>query len=57
MLYIDPVRCIDCDACALACPVDAIFREQDLPAKWNAYVAVNRDYFLKPESDESASGS
>ena len=30
MLYIDPEECIDCDACVEACPVDAIFAEDQL---------------------------
>ena len=31
MLYIDPDECIDCGACEPACPVSAIFAEDDLP--------------------------
>ncbi|HEY1854262.1 MAG TPA: ferredoxin family protein [Solirubrobacterales bacterium] len=36
-LYIDPAECIDCDACAEECPVDAIFAESMLPAEWIEY--------------------
>ncbi|WP_280485816.1 4Fe-4S dicluster domain-containing protein, partial [Nocardia cyriacigeorgica] len=32
MLYIDPDTCIDCGACVDACPVEAIFSEDDLSA-------------------------
>jgi NAD-dependent dihydropyrimidine dehydrogenase PreA subunit len=32
-LYIDPVECIDCGACVPACPVSAIFANDDLPEK------------------------
>jgi len=30
-LYIDPEKCIDCDACVEACPVDAITSEDQVP--------------------------
>ena len=30
MLYIDPDECIDCGACEPACPVNAIYAEDDL---------------------------
>ena len=44
-LYIDPETCIDCGACEPVCPVTAIFPEEELPDKWNEYVAINADYF------------
>ncbi|MGB6692261.1 MAG: ferredoxin family protein [Terracidiphilus sp.] len=31
MLFIDPIKWIDCGACAPVCPVDAIRAEGDLP--------------------------
>jgi ferredoxin len=46
-LYIDPSECIDCDACVDACPVDACFAEDQLPAEWAKYSAINADYFKK----------
>ncbi len=42
-LYIHPIDCIDCGACAPECPVEAIFRDADVPAKWAAYVPLNAD--------------
>jgi len=45
MLYIDPDECIDCGACVDPCPVDAIFAEEDVPAQWNDYTPLNKDYF------------
>jgi ferredoxin len=44
-LYIDPEECIDCDACATACPVEAIFSDTDLPPQWSGFAAVNAAYF------------
>lgn len=46
-LYIDPDTCIDCGMCMDACPVKAIFREDDLPAEWAKYVQINADHFKR----------
>jgi ferredoxin len=43
--YINPETCIDCAACELACPVQAIFHESDVPSEWESYVAINADFF------------
>ena len=43
-LYIDPEECIDCDACVEACPFDATFAEDQLPAEFQDYIRVNREY-------------
>jgi ferredoxin len=48
--YIDPDRCIDCDVCVTVCPVDAIYREEDVPAKWRQYIQKNAEFFLLGES-------
>ncbi|HEX4014908.1 MAG TPA: ferredoxin family protein [Candidatus Cybelea sp.] len=45
MLYIDPAVCIDCGACVSACPVEAIFAEEDVPAQWSSYIAINAEYY------------
>jgi ferredoxin len=42
-LYIDPVDCIDCEACIPECPVDAIYLDTSVPEKWNAFIQLNAD--------------
>src|SRR5438094_136909 len=44
ILIIDPEEGIDCGACEPECPVEAIFPEDALPAKWEAFVKVNYAY-------------
>ena len=41
MLYIDPQECIDCDACASECRVDAIFFEENVPDDQKEFIALN----------------
>jgi ferredoxin len=43
MLYIDPVRCIDCGVCVPTCPVEAIFDEGSLPDRLQGWLAVNAE--------------
>ena len=43
--YINPDQCIDCAACELACPVEAIFHEADLPEEWQQYIEVNARFY------------
>jgi ferredoxin len=43
MLYIDPEECLDCDACVHECPVEAIFRENEVPGEWQGFVALNAE--------------
>jgi len=44
-LYIDPQECIDCGACEPACPVQAIFPQDEVPEKWKKYIALNYTYY------------
>ena len=46
-LYINPDECIDCGLCEPECPVDAIFMEDEVPAKWANFIQINTDYFKK----------
>ncbi|RIK82487.1 MAG: ferredoxin [Planctomycetota bacterium] len=43
MLYIDPMECVDCDACVPECPVEAIFPESDVPEQWRNFIALNAE--------------
>jgi NAD-dependent dihydropyrimidine dehydrogenase PreA subunit len=41
MMYIHPDECIDCGACEVACPVDAIYAARNLPDSLRGFAAVN----------------
>jgi uncharacterized protein GlcG (DUF336 family) len=58
--YIDPEVCIDCEQCEIVCPVDAIFKDIDIPAEHAGSIEVNAAFFRKnkapvgPVSSETA---
>jgi ferredoxin len=43
MLFIHPEECIDCEACVPECPPAAIFHQDNLPAEWADYTALNAE--------------
>jgi ferredoxin len=43
--YIDPDTCIDCGACMQACPSDAPFPEDDVPAEHVEDIQLNRRFY------------
>ena len=43
--YIDPEVCIDCEQCEIVCPVDAIFKDIDIPAEHQASIEINAAFF------------
>jgi NAD-dependent dihydropyrimidine dehydrogenase PreA subunit len=53
MLYINPDECIDCGACEPACPVTAIFAEDDVPGGEEAFKEINVIWY----SDKAAARS
>jgi ferredoxin len=42
-LYIDADECIDCGACIPECPVEAIFHDAEVPAKWLHAIEINAE--------------
>ena len=67
-LVIDPNECIDCDACASECPVEAIYPDDEAPEKWEHFIdlnerlaeawednVINENKDALPEADEWAS--
>ncbi|CCK25871.1 putative ferredoxin/ferredoxin--NADP reductase [Streptomyces davaonensis JCM 4913] len=57
MLHVDPRACIDCGACADACPVDAIIPVDRLTGPQRAYAEINAAYFADTPAPEPADGS
>lgn len=45
--YVDPEVCIDCEQCEIVCPVDAIFKDIDIPAEHQGSIEVNAAFFRK----------
>ena len=43
--FIDPDECIDCAACESACPVDAIFAQDAVPAQWVSFIDLNKQHY------------
>jgi NAD-dependent dihydropyrimidine dehydrogenase PreA subunit len=44
-LFIDAAVCIDCGACDPVCPVEAIYREDELPEEHRGSIAANKSFF------------
>ena len=45
MLVIDPDTCIDCDLCQEACPVNAIWPDDELPSEYAEWKDLNEQLF------------
>ena len=55
MLVIDPNECIDCYNCVPACPVDAIFRDDEVPEADFSFIDRNAAFFQgKTEAELAA---
>ena len=44
MLVIDPQECIDCGVCIPACPVEAIFLDEDVPEDQQEFIELNAQH-------------
>lgn len=55
-LYIHPTECVDCGACEMVCPAEAIYYEDDLPPQWSSYLAINAQFFRSLGSPGGAAG-
>jgi len=45
MFFIDPEVCINCNACETACPVEAIYVDDEVPDEEKEYIRLNREFF------------
>lgn len=52
MQYIHPDECIDCGACESACPMEAIYYAEDLPADRRHYARINAEFFHVARTDD-----
>ena len=43
--FINAMECTDCGACAVVCPVSAVFPLDELPEQWKHYAALNAENF------------
>lgn len=50
MVVIDPEACVDCAICEVVCPVNAIYRDTEVPEPYRKWVVLNRELFPKGES-------
>jgi NAD-dependent dihydropyrimidine dehydrogenase PreA subunit len=54
MVVIDPEECIDCGACEPECPVEAIHLEDNVPGKWEPFIALNAMHNGRGDGDGPA---
>jgi ferredoxin--NADP+ reductase len=54
MCYIHPGDCIDCAVCESACPVQAIFPDQQLPSEAAGFVEINALWFQDKDAARQA---
>jgi ferredoxin len=42
-MVIDPEECIDCALCEAECPAEAIYADDDIPAEFEKFIALNAE--------------
>lgn len=50
MCYVHPTECIDCAVCESACPVGAIFLDDDVPGEVKEFIDINVKWFDDKEA-------
>ncbi len=50
MCYVHPDECIDCAACESACPVGAIFVDDQVPSDVREFTAINAQWFVDKQA-------
>lgn len=50
MLVIDPDTCIDCELCVTACPVHAIYPEDEVPDVYQEWIEKNAELVADAEN-------
>ena len=50
MCYVHPDECIDCAACESACPVGAIFADDQVPSDVEEFTAINAQWFADKQA-------
>nr|WP_239540850.1 ferredoxin family protein [Pullulanibacillus pueri] len=45
MYFIDPEVCIDCGACEVACPAEAIYAMDEVPIEEQEFIKLNKEFF------------
>jgi len=50
MCFIEPNDCIDCGVCEPACPVGAIFAENEVPGEAQEFTEINALWFTDKEA-------
>ncbi len=53
MCYIEPNDCIDCNVCEAACPVGAIFADNQVPGEAALFTEINALWFKDKEAARS----
>ena len=44
-MFVNPAECIDCGACLPACPVSAIYVDDEIPPEYHQYIELNARFF------------
>ncbi|HCG90381.1 MAG TPA: 4Fe-4S ferredoxin [Dehalococcoidia bacterium] len=43
--FINPAVCTNCNYCEPVCPAQAIFDGYGVPAQWDGFILLNKQYF------------